>query len=147
VFVDLGVRYAGYHADFNRCLVVGQATSAQQDLQERVRLVSEEAARYVVPGAATREVYARVLDDCRRAGLTIDAPGRIGHGIGLGVTEPPHISAEDTTILQAGMVVTIEPAVERDDGLYCAECLYVAAPDGGRRLNPAPSPLLSTGRP
>ncbi len=142
LFIDLGVRVAGYHADFNRCLVVGGGhTPEQRDLQNRVIAVTDAAARYLVPGVPVREVYARVLDDCRRAGLAFEAPGRIGHGIGLGVTEPPHISAEDSSILEAGMVVTIEPAVQREDGLYCAERVYVVEPTGGRALNRASAVL------
>ena len=135
VFVDIGVRYEGYHADFNRLCAVGAPTVEQRETQRRVREVSERAARYLVPGASAAEVYARVLADCMDAELAIAPPGRIGPGLGLGVTEPPHISREDDTVLAAGMVVTIEPALEREDGLYCAECIYVVTAGGGRRLN------------
>jgi Xaa-Pro aminopeptidase len=37
--------------------------------------------------------------------------GRMGHGIGLNLTEPPSISQTDQTVLEAGMVVSIEPSV------------------------------------
>lgn len=64
---------------------------------------------------------------------------------GLGVTEPPHIAADDPTQLAEGMVVTIEPAIERRDGLYCAECLFAVTPSGGCRLNSAGSSLVAVG--
>jgi Xaa-Pro aminopeptidase len=145
VFVDLGVRYEGYHADFNRCFVLGIPSPEQRALQERVRAVTEHAAGYLVPGATAAAVYAQVLDDCRQAGLAIQPPGRVGHGLGLGVTEPPHISAEDMMPLVDGLVTTIEPALEREDGLYCAECIYVVTASGGRRLNAGGAPLEAAG--
>ena len=42
--------------------------------------------------------------------------GRLGHGLGLSLTEWPSISAKDTTVLRAGMVLTLEPGVELAPG-------------------------------
>lgn len=143
VFVDLIVSYEGYHADFNRNVVAGAPTAEQQGLQDRVLAVTEGAARYLLPGVPVAEVYARVLGACREAGLRLEPPGRVGHGLGLGITEPPHVAADDPTVLAEGMVLTIEPAIERIDGLYCAEIVYAVTPDGGRILSGAGSGLLS----
>ena len=143
VFVDLIVSYEGYHADFNRNMVAGAPTAEQQALQDRVLAVTEGAARYLLPGVPVAEVYARVLGACRGAGLRLEPPGRVGHGLGLGITEPPHVAADDPTVLAEGMVLTIEPAIERVDGLYCAEIVYAVTPDGGRSLSGAGSALLS----
>ncbi len=145
VFVDIGVRHNGYHADFNRTFVLGRPSAEQATMQALVKEVSEGAARHLVPGVTAAEVYARVLDDCRAAGLAIRPPGRIGHGVGLGVTEPPHISAEDAMVLAEGVVTTIEPMVERPDALYCAECIYAVSASGGYRLNAGGSALESAG--
>lgn len=145
VFVDIGVRFEGYHADFNRLCAVGAPTAEQREAQRRLKDVTERAARYLTPGVAAADVYARVLADCAAADLKIAPPGRIGHGLGLGVTEPPHISREDSMVLAAGAVVTIEPALEREDGLYCAECIYAVAAGGGQRLNVAGAELETAG--
>ena len=41
-----------------------------------------------------------------------DTPiGRMGHGLGLDLTEPPSIAADDATVLEAGMVITLEPSL------------------------------------
>jgi len=37
--------------------------------------------------------------------------GRMGHGVGLDLTEPPAITAGDDTVLEAGMALTIEPSL------------------------------------
>jgi Xaa-Pro aminopeptidase len=44
-----------------------------------------------------------------RAGVT-PGDGRLGHGLGLALTEWPSITALDTTPLRAGMVITLEPS-------------------------------------
>ena len=36
--------------------------------------------------------------------------GRMGHGIGLNMTEPPSIHPADETLLEPGMVLAIEPS-------------------------------------
>ena len=47
--------------------------------------------------------------------------GRVGHGVGLDMTEPPHISEDDATVLAPGMTITIEPGVATPFGLFHAE--------------------------
>jgi Xaa-Pro aminopeptidase len=37
--------------------------------------------------------------------------GRMGHGLGLAVTEPPSIHPNDFTLLESGMVLTLEPGI------------------------------------
>ena len=36
--------------------------------------------------------------------------GRLGHGLGLQLTEPPSNKAGDSSVLLPGMVITIEPS-------------------------------------
>ena len=43
--------------------------------------------------------------------------GRMGHGIGLQLTEPPSIMAEDNTPLQENMTIAIEPCLEYAPGI------------------------------
>ena len=37
--------------------------------------------------------------------------GRMGHGLGLFAPEPPSINATDETVIEPGMVLTIEPSL------------------------------------
>ena len=74
-------------------LLVRPVAQAAAEADIVMMLVSDELAA---------DVYARVLHDCRDVGLQIRPPGRIGHGLGLGVTEPPHISSQDPTRLALG---------------------------------------------
>ena len=38
--------------------------------------------------------------------------GRMGHGLGLQLTEPPSIMHDDKTVLKENMILTIEPSYE-----------------------------------
>ena len=38
--------------------------------------------------------------------------GRMGHGLGLLLTEPPSIMRSDQTILEKNMIITLEPSIE-----------------------------------
>ena len=67
------------------------------------------------------------------AGLRPLDSGRIGHGLGLQSTEPPDVSLSDQTNLQPGMVITVEPAIIRDDGIFQVE-QNIAVTDQGYDL-------------
>jgi Xaa-Pro aminopeptidase len=67
--------------------------------------------------------------------------GRLGHGIGLSATEPPSVAEWDSTILMEGMVITIEPAVEDETGIYCAEQVVAVTSRGANILSTAPAQL------
>ncbi len=146
IFIDLGVRYRGYHSDFNRNVVVEAASPEQSQVQDTIKEITEQAARRLVIGTTAADVYHAILDDCRQAGLDLRIAGRVGHGIGLGVTEPPHISAEDATPLREGMVTTIEPMLACEKGLFCAEIIYAVGPHGGQPLNRGASLLVAGGQ-
>ena len=50
------------------------------------------------------------------AGSAGNGIGRMGHGFGLQLTEPPSIMLNDDTILEEGMTLAIEPVYEFKSG-------------------------------
>ena len=48
------------------------------------------------------------------AGYELVPTGRMGHGQGICLTEPPSISPDDHTVLEEGMVISTEPEVAMD---------------------------------
>ena len=56
---------------------------------------------------------AAVLDAAGAIGNNV---GRLGHGLGLQLTEPPSNRPGDGTVLRSGMVLTIEPGMEYEAG-------------------------------
>ena len=64
--------------------------------------------------------------------------GRIGHGIGLMSTEPPHLATFDDTLCEEGLVFTIEPRFVREHGLFNCEEIIVVTTRGAELLTTAP---------
>ncbi len=111
VLIDYGAVYNGYHSDETRMFCVG-APSARQ--RETYRLVLEAHDRAI---AAVREgVACGEIDRVARTFLEQNGLGKYfthgtGHGVGLDVHEAPRLSNGREDLLEAGMVVTVEPGV------------------------------------
>jgi Xaa-Pro aminopeptidase len=71
---------------------------------------------------------------------------RVGHGLGLSTTEPPSLALDDPTVLEAGMVVTIEPGFATEFGMFHVEQNVVVTDDGPDVLSTAPWELHEAGR-
>jgi Xaa-Pro aminopeptidase len=111
LFVDVGATWRGYFCDFDRNFALGQTTESLRTAYARVYEATEAGLAAVRPGRTCADVWramAAVLDP--RGGAETPV-GRMGHGIGLDLTEPPSLAAGDETVLEAGMALTIEPSL------------------------------------
>jgi Xaa-Pro aminopeptidase len=147
VTLDFGAVYEGYTSDITRTVVVGEATARQRELYALVWEAHERALAATRAGATTREVDAagRAVIDAAGYG---DAFGHaLGHGIGLDVHEGPPLSPRDETVLEPGMVVTIEPGIYIPGwgGIRIEDDVVVTA-DGCRVLTRAPAELVTVPR-
>jgi Xaa-Pro aminopeptidase len=113
VGIDAGTTVGGYWADFNRNFGVEAVHDGADQVYRRLWCAQERALELLHPGVRASEIWGamqEVLNEGRR--IKAIPVGRMGHGIGLDYTEPPSICASDHTVLELGMVVTIEPSVE-----------------------------------
>jgi len=126
VWMDAGCAVAGYWSDFGRAGVVGGASTEQREAQARIHEITMLGVEMVRPGVTTGEIARR----CNAALARLDLPitssisglaARVGHGLGLMPTELPHVTEEDETVLAPGMVITIEPGVAAQYGLFHVE--------------------------
>jgi Xaa-Pro aminopeptidase len=145
-WLDAGCSVEGYWSDFSRAAVIGPPSSAQRDAQDAIVALTEDAVARVRPGVAVAELAALCDDGLSGLGLAVTVPiarwaGRVGHGIGLEMTEPPHVSATDRTVLGEGMVISLEPGVATEDGVFHAEANVLVTRDGREVLSIAPSGL------
>jgi Xaa-Pro aminopeptidase len=133
IWMDISAVVNGYRADFDRAAVVGGPTSEQEKLQEFVQEATMAGVGAIKPGIPVAAIVEAVSNSLQHAGLQPLDSGRIGHGLGLQSTEPPDISLADSTILEPGMVITVEPAIIRDHGIYQVE-QNVAVTDSGSEI-------------
>jgi Xaa-Pro aminopeptidase len=110
VLIDFGVRHKGYCCDITRCFAVGKPTRFFNKVYAVVNEARLAALAMVGAGVEIKRVDAAAKAVIRKYGLPVYGHGT-GHGLGLEVHETPSVSAKSEGILQAGDVITIEPAV------------------------------------
>ena len=60
--------------------------------------------------------------------------GRLGHGLGMQLTEGLSLIAADQTVLEPGMVLTLEPGIETEDGRIMVHEENIVITDGAPRM-------------
>jgi Xaa-Pro aminopeptidase len=122
LWIDASAIFQGYWSDFCRAGIVGGPSAEQNRLQDMVHEVTMNAVSKIAPGVGVAEIAQACADEMARFGygLTFEA-GRCGHGIGLMSTEPPHVAPYDPSILEPGMVMTVEPGIVNEHGVFCLE--------------------------
>ena len=68
------------------------------------------------PGNKCSDINNAMLKILSKHSPTSNSVGRMGHGIGLQLTEPPSIMANDNTVLKENMVVSMEPMILIPEG-------------------------------
>ena len=146
LWMDLGSVYHGYWSDFCRACVVGGPTRAQRDAQAMIVDVNQACVDAVKPGEPIRRVPAAAEAAFARLGMEVEVgAGRIGHGMGLMSTEPPHVAHYDATIMTPGLVFTIEPRFVNEHGIFNCEELVLVTERGGELLTTMPRSLAWAG--
>jgi len=110
VIVDLGCYFRGYASDMTRTFIVGSSRKLER-LLSVVKEAQAAALRKVRAGVRASEVDSSAREHVERRGLLRFYMHATGHGVGLDVHEPPSLSPTSREVLQAGMVVTVEPGV------------------------------------
>ncbi len=117
VLIDVGCRLGDYCSDQTRTFWVGDSDTPVHFMltQQLVRTAQEAAIAAVKPGALCSDVYQVARAVFEDEGVEDAFTHGLGHGVGLETHEAPSLSPRCHTVLQPGMVVTVEP------GLYYPE--------------------------
>ncbi len=137
IWLDIACRVDGYWSDHSRACVVGRPSAEQIACQEIVVDATRRGVAAVAPGVAMGQVAAAAAIPGEAA------PGRLGHGLGLGTTEPPDVIAGSDVVLEPGMVFTVEPIAVRAHGMYQAEAVVAVTANGHELLTGAPSEITA----
>ncbi|APO87166.1 Xaa-Pro peptidase family protein [Marivivens sp. JLT3646] len=111
LMLDTGAVKDGYFCDFDRNYAVGAPSDDVKRAQAALTHSIDVALDILRPGMLARDVH-RILTDAIVAKGAVAGGGRLGHGLGITLTEWPSFTPLDTTELRAGMVLTLEPGVE-----------------------------------
>ena len=134
LFIDLGATYDGYFCDFDRNFACGDLDDETRRTHDIVWRATEAGMQAARPGATPADLAAAMVSVMADAGATGGNVGRLGHGLGLQLTEPPSNMAGDETVLEPGMVMTIEPGMDYGNGKMLVHEENVVITEDGCRL-------------
>ncbi len=144
--LELAVVADGFWADRTRVAVAGRPSEAQLRAFETICRAQEAAIRVVRPGVTASEVDQAARAVVHAAGFTDKEFLHVtGHGLGFRYHEPtPLILPGGQTLLEEGMVCTVEPGVYDPQwgGIRIEDNILVTA-DGAEVLGPAPKRLTA----
>ncbi|MGP6087847.1 M24 family metallopeptidase [Antarctobacter jejuensis] len=109
LMLDTGAVKDGYFCDFDRNFAVGVPSDAARRAHAALFAATERALSQLRPGMRACDVH-RILTEGLRAEGTEPGGGRLGHGLGVTLTEWPSFTELDRTPLREGMVLTLEPS-------------------------------------
>ncbi len=137
--MDFGCKVNGYCSDMTRTVVIGQGSEEQKRVYDIVLRAQETALSVIRPGIRGCEVDEAARKVISDAGYGDCFGHGLGHSVGLMIHERPCFSSKDETVLEPGMVITVEPGIYIE-GAYGVriEDLVVITEDGCRNLTHAP---------
>lgn len=115
LILDTGCVWDGYFCDFDRNYSFGSASSAINSAYQRAWDATEAGFATAKPGATFADLFNAMQTVLSNGSDDDDSNvGRLGHGLGTQLTEPASITSYDQTVLEVGMVLTLEPGLTYD---------------------------------
>jgi Xaa-Pro aminopeptidase len=111
LMIDTGANFDGYFSDFDRNYAFGHVDALTVDAYDAVHNSTEAGLRIAAPGRTTGEVWQAMWSVLEKAGALGNDVGRMGHGLGMQLTEWPSNVPNGDVELQAGMILTLEPGM------------------------------------
>ncbi len=143
LMLDTGALRDGYFCDFDRNYAIGTASDAARRAYETLYAATEAGLAAAKPGATCAELHGAMLAVIAKAGGGESDVGRMGHGLGMRLTEWPSVMASDHTPLGKDMVLTLEPGLEIAPGrIMVHEENIVIRERGPELLSPRAAPEL-----
>lgn len=146
LIIDTGATYDGYFCDFDRNFAFGHADDQVRRAYDVVYASTDAGFMAARPGATTSDIWAAMWKVLEGGGALGNSVGRMGHGLGIQLTEWPSNTPDDNTPLEPGVVLTLEPGMEFAPGKQMVhEENIVITEDGARMLSrraPASLPII-----
>ncbi|RAV21092.1 M24 family metallopeptidase [Paenibacillus contaminans] len=144
--LDFGALYEGYCSDLTRTVCIGKASDKHKEIHGIVLEAHRNVLAHLKPGMTGVEADSLARDIIAKAGYGDNFGHSLGHGIGLYIHEAPTLSQRSDTVLQPGMVVTVEPGIYLPGfGGVRIENDVVITESGIRVITHSPTELLEIG--
>ncbi len=134
LMLDTGLTWDGYFCDFDRNWAIGRADDRARRAYDVLWRATEAGLAAARPGNTCSDLFdamSAVISEMDDSGGDI---GRLGHGLGMQLTEQPSHAPFDTTVLTENMVLTLEPSLSYADGLMMVHEENIVIEAQGARL-------------
>lgn len=138
VWSDFRGTYGGYPADRNRIARAGEPARWELEAYTAVREFTLELCHSIRAGMTCAEFYHEAMKTWvpLSAGNKWTAVARFGHGGGMDVVETPSLAPGDHTVIRPGMILHVEPKLERDGAVFQFEEVVYVREDGIEFVTP-----------
>ena len=126
--LEFGAVYNGYRSDMARTIVIGKASDEFKKAYRVVQNACVIGQRYIRKGVSGRDADSEIRQYIEENGYRNYFRHALGHGIGIGMFETPHLSQDSKDTLSAGNVVTLEPGIYIPGkfGIRIEDLLYIS---------------------
>ena len=111
LIIDTGTVWQGYFCDFDRNWCFGDCSDETKSAYTTVYQATNAGFEAAKPGNTTSDLYRAMWPIMHAGGALGNDVGRLGHGLGSDLTEWPSNTATDDTVLEVGMIMTLEPGM------------------------------------
>ena len=108
ILIDWGAKYNGYCSDNTRTIVY---TEKEHEIFDIVKESHDKAIKAIKPGLKCCEIDKVARDIIKEYGYGDNFIHSTGHSLGLDIHETPGFSLRDETVIENGMVITVEPGI------------------------------------
>jgi Xaa-Pro aminopeptidase len=142
LLVDWGASGRLYQSDLTRVLAVHRIPPKLDQIHALVLAAQRKALAAIRPGVQAQAIDAEARSVIAAAGFGQFFGHGLGHGLGLEIHEGPAIRQNSATVLQPGMVFTVEPGIYLPGwGGVRLEDDVLVTPDGCEVLTHVPKDL------
>ncbi|WP_299959807.1 Xaa-Pro peptidase family protein [uncultured Roseobacter sp.] len=134
LMLDSGATWDGYFCDFDRNWAIGGADDASRRAYDVLWRATEAGIAAARPGGTCRDLFHAMRSVISELDDTGGDVGRLGHGLGMQLTEWPSHAAWDDTVIEENMVLTIEPSLSYGDGRIMVHEENIVVRAGGAEL-------------
>ena len=135
LMLDTGLVWDGYFCDYDRNWSVGAPSKTVSGAYSQLLEASDAAFELAKPGATASDLFHAMNSVLTLNSSSTDA-GRLGHGVGMSLTEWPSIIPDDHTVLEKGMVLSLEPGIAIKNKIIVHEENIEITETGARYLSP-----------
>jgi Xaa-Pro dipeptidase len=111
IVIDLGGRFERYTSDITRMSTIGNPHKDYALVHQIVEDAICAALKAAIPGEIAKNVDKAAREAIEKEGFGKYFVHRTGHGLGTEIHEAPFITSSSETILEPGMVFSIEPGI------------------------------------